>query len=253
MISEIRAIDIHTHINHGSRYDSAPSSLIYDATLDYQQKTAKAASIEKMFCSTFASVITVKDVELENDYMFDLAQKTQNLYQWVVIDPSNEKTIEQAEVMLGNKKCVGIKLHPVYHKYKLEDFGDKIFSFADEHKAIVLIHPQGGSHYILPFADKYPNVTFIMAHMGSWENGESDKIAITQAKYGNVYVDTSGKASLRNKGLEFLVNAAGSERILFGTDTYAAGSQRGRIEYALISDFDKENILRNNAVKLFKL
>jgi len=253
MISEIRAIDMHTHINHSSQYDSAPGSLSYDATLEYQQKTAKAASIEKMFCSTFASVITVKDVELENDYMFDLAQKTQNLYQWVVIDPSNEKTIEQAEVMLGNKKCVGIKLHPVYHKYKLEDFGDKIFSFAEKHKAIVLIHPQGGSHYILPFADKYPNVTFIMAHMGSWENGESDKIAITKAKYGNVYVDTSGKASLKNKGLEFLVNAAGSERILFGTDTYAAGSQRGRIEYALVSDADKENILRNNAVKLFKL
>ncbi len=43
----------------------------------------------------------------------------------------------------------------------------------------------------------------------------------------------------------------GSERILFGTDTYAAGFQRGRIEYAQISDADKENILVNNAVRLF--
>ena len=54
MIRDIKAIDIHTHINHGSQYDSAPSSLSYDATLEYQQKTAKVANIEKMFCSTFS-------------------------------------------------------------------------------------------------------------------------------------------------------------------------------------------------------
>lgn len=252
-MSEIKAIDIHTHINHRSVFDSSPENLLYDASLEYQQKTAEAANIEKIFCSTFPSVITTEKLEFENKYMFDLVCRTPNLYQWVVIDPQNENTFNQAEAMLGTEKCVGIKLHPVYHKYKLDDFGDKIFSFAAKHKAIILIHPEGGSHYILPFADKYPDVTFIMAHMGSWENKESDAIAIKQAKYGNVYVDTSGKASLKNKGLEFLVNAAGSERILFGTDTYAAGSQRGRIEYALISDADKENILRNNAVRLFRL
>ena len=253
MITDIKAIDIHTHINHGSRYDSSLGNVSYDATLEYQQKTALAANIEKMFCSTFASVISANDIESENKYMFDLAQKVPNLYQWVVVDPRNKNTIKQAEIMLSSDKCAGIKLHPVYHKYKLDDFGDQIFSVVEKHNAIILIHPEGSAHYILPFADRYPNLTFIMAHMGSWVNGESDLIAIKKARYNNVYVDTSGKASLKNKGLEFLVNSAGSERILFGTDTYAAGSQRGRIEYALISDADKENILRSNAVRLFKL
>lgn len=253
MISEIRAIDMHTHINHGSKYDSSPGSLIYDATLDYQQKTAKAANIEKMFCSTFSSVITADEVEAENDYMFALSQKNPSLYQWVVVDPRNDNTIRQAESMLNSGKCVGMKLHPVYHKYSLDDYGDKIFSFAANRNAVVLIHPEKDSDYILPFADKYRDVTFIMAHMGSWKNGEADAIAIKQARYKNVYVDTSGKASLKNKGLEYLVNSVGSERILFGTDTYAAGSQRGRIEYALIPDADKVNILRNNAVRLFGL
>ncbi len=42
------------------------------------------------------------------------------------------------------------------------------------------------------------------------------------------------------------------DRILFGTDTYAAGAQKGRIEYALISKDDKENILWKNAEKLFE-
>ncbi len=75
--------------------------------------------------------------------------------------------------------------------------------------------------------------------------------AIANSKHGNVYVDTSRIASSRNHVIEYAVARVGSERILFGTDTYAAGFQRGRIEYAQISDADKENILVNNAVRLF--
>ena len=57
--------------------------------------------------------------------------------------------------------------------------------------------------------------------------------------------------SLKNRVVEYAVSQIGSDRILFGTDSYAAGAQRGRIEYALISDRDKENIFVNNAKELF--
>lgn len=245
------AIDTHTHINHKSKFDSSPDSLLYDATLPYLQKVNKAAGIEIMFCSTFSSVLSVEEVEKENEYMFELAQKTENLFQWVVIDPRNENTFRQAEKMLGTNKCVGVKLHPVCHEYTLDEYGDKLFSFISEHEAIVQIHPERDADYILDMANKYPKVTFIMAHMGSYGEG-SYANAIKFAKNKNVYVDTSGIASSKNKGIEYVVDTVGSKHILFGTDTYAAGFQRGRIEYALISDEDKENILRNNALKLFK-
>jgi hypothetical protein len=75
--------------------------------------------------------------------------------------------------------------------------------------------------------------------------------AIEFAEHGNVYTDTSGNASSKNHVIEYMVERVGSERILFGTDTYAAGFQRGRIEYALIPDEDKCNILRYNAERLF--
>ena len=74
-----------------------------------------------------------------------------------------------------------------------------------------------------------------------------------KSKYGNVYVDTSGMASLQNMIIEYAVSQIGSERILFGTDTYSAASQRGRIEFAMISSRDKENILFRNAKELFTL
>ena len=77
--------------------------------------------------------------------------------------------------------------------------------------------------------------------------------AVKKAKHGNVYVDTSGMASMKNTILEYTVSQIGSERILFGTDTYSAASQRGRIEFSMIGERDKENILFYNSKDLFDL
>ena len=250
MVKDILAIDTHTHINHGSRFDSSPNSILYNATLDYLKKMADAANVSKMFASTFSSVLSREEVEEENVYMKELSEKFDFLYQWVVIDPRCDNTFLQAEEMLKGKKCVGIKLHPPYHEYSIEDFGDKIFSFANEHSAIVQIHPEKDADYILKFADKYKDTKFIMAHMGSYgEASYADAIEFSRNR--NVYVDTSGIASSRNYGIEYVVSRVGSQNILFGTDTYATGFQRGRIEYALISEKDKENILFRNASRLF--
>lgn len=242
----VTAIDTHTHINHGSKYDSTETP-IYSAMPDALFRINDAAGIHKMLCSTFSSVLNTEEVEAENEYLFELAQQHERLYQWVVIDPRNGRTFEQARRMLRRGKCVGVKIHPSNHKYAYDEVGDKLFGFIADHQTIVQIHPNHPCTLILPYADKYPDATFIMAHLG--EVAYVD--AIEQAKHGNVWADTSGIASSRNQILEYAVGRVGSERILFGTDTYAAGFQRGRVEYAQISGKDKENILRNNAVRLF--
>ena len=248
-IRQVLAINTHTHINHGAEGESAAElSPVYSAKLDWLRKTDLAAGVEKLFCSTFSSVYSSLRVFEENEYLHQLANEVNYLYQWVVVDPRDERTFEQANRMLYTDKCVGIKLHPHNHKYWWDEFGDTLFPFAARHKAIVQIHATvDDPDQILPYADKYPDVTFIMAHLG----GEAHVNAIEGAKHGNVYVDTSGIKSARNAVVEYAVERVGSERILFGTDTYAAGFQRGRIDYALIPEEDKVNILRNNALRLF--
>lgn len=248
-VRDIVAIDAHTHINHGVPGDSGAEKLpVYSAMLDWLRKVNLAAGIDRMLCSTMPSVTSDKYVYEENEYLAGLVREVDYLYQWVVVDPRVEATFEQARQLLATPKCVGIKLHPLYHKYELEEYGDALFTFAAQHRAIVQIHATvDDADHILPFADKYPDVTFIMAHLG----GKAYADAIEYAKHGNVYVDTSGINSSRNAVVEYTVERVGSERILFGTDTYAAGFQRGRIDYALISDEDKERILRGNALRLF--
>ena len=252
---EINAIDTHCHIHYTPVESLAPITIsdvmqegpYYTAYWDTLSQIEKAAKISAVFASPFEALTGREDTVQANGDMFRMVQDIPNLYQWVVIDPQNEDTFEQADRMLKSEKCVGIKLHPVLHKYSLEEQGEKIFSFAEKHSAIVQIHPEKAADYILPFADAFPDVTFIMAHLG----GVDHINAIRNAKHRNVYADTSGKASLKNMLIEYVVSQIGSDRILFGTDTYAAGAQRGRIEYAMISQQDKDNILCNNAKRLF--
>ncbi|MBR4060901.1 MAG: amidohydrolase family protein [Lachnospiraceae bacterium] len=253
---KINAIDTHCHIHYTPVETLAPITLsdvmqegpYYTAYWNTLSQIEKAAKISTVFASPFEALTDRANTVQANEDMFKLVQDIPNLYQWVVIDPQNESTFEQADRMLKSKKCVGIKLHPVLHKYSIEEQGEKIFSFAEKHSAIVQIHPEKAADYIT-FADSFPNVTFIIAHLG----GPLHINAIKNAKHRNVYTDTSGKASLKNMLIEYAVSQIGSDRILFGTDTYAASSQRGRIEYAMISQQDKENILFNNAKRLFGL
>lgn len=253
----IIAIDTHCHINYGVKEKLPNNTLskimvegdLYSAYPNTIKRVSEASHIEKVFASPFIGLFDREQIGQANEDMAKFAADNEFLYQWVVIDPRNDNTFAQAERMLKHEKCVGIKLHPVCHNYSLEEYGDKVFSFADQLSAIVQIHPEKGADYIVPFADRYTRARFIMAHLG----GEAHIRAVRNAKHGNVYVDTSGMASLKNMIIEYVVSQIGSERILFGTDTYSAASQRGRIEFSMITDSDKENILWNNAKELFGL
>ena len=87
----------------------------------------------------------------------------------------------------------------------------------------------------------------IIAHLGWVAHVD----AIEQAKHKNIFADTSGIASSNNNVIEYTINRVGSEHIFFGTDTYSCAFQRGRIQFARIPEKDKENILLNNALRMF--
>lgn len=242
------AIDMHSHINTGTSYDSTEHAG-YLASIDWLNQLRIATYTEKVFVSSFASVKEPSLIESENELLSHICQKNDYLYQWVVIDPRVEGSFLQAKKLLMSENCVGIKLHPAYHQYSIEDYEQKLFPFAAEYDAKVLIHAEKSESYIVPIANKYSNVTFIMAHLNAKENSHID--AIKMSKHKNIYTDIATSGSTQNRVLEYAVSQIGSERIMYGTDTYSPGFIRGRVDYALISQEDKDNILRNNAVQLW--
>lgn len=242
----IKAIDIHCHFNHGSKFDAKETEEYYcDLEFLRRERTRLNVPICAM-AGTFGAVFTHQIVTEENEYLYALSQENPFLYQWVVIDPRSEKTFEQAKRMIKNEKCLGIKIHPEYHQYALEEYADKIFAFANDLGAVVLTHPVP---YRMEAVNKYADMKLILAHLGTVV--DYYVAIIGEAKHQNVYADTSGSASNKNYVIENAVQKIGSEKILFGTDSYSCAFQRGRIDYADITQGDKENILYKNALRLF--
>ncbi len=239
-------IDIHSHFNHGSPFD-CPQAPIHNRTLEFMKANCDRFGIPYVGMSTYAAVLHHPEcVYEENEYLHQLVKETPWMYQWVVVDPRQETTYEQAEQMLGHPKVLGIKIHPTYHGYDILDYADTLFAFAEKHNAVMLMHPQHIPE-MTEFADKYPGMKLIIAHLSSMEHIE----AAASAKHGNIYVDTSAGGCSMNNIVEYAVSHLGSEKLLFGTDTYACSYSYTRIALADIPTEDKENILWKNAIQLF--
>lgn len=241
-------IDLHCHFNHGSPYDCAQRE-IHRCDYDFVRQQHARAGVFQVGMTTFASVCGHSEcIYEENRYLYDLSREQSWIYPWVVVDPRREETYRQAEEMLPQPRVLGIKIHPDYHGYDIREYGDELFAFASRHKAFVLMHPQHIPH-MPAFADKYPDMKLIIAHLGSIEHVD----AIANAKHGNIYTDTSGGASSFNNILEYAVQRLGSERIFFGTDNYSYPFQFGRVALSALTQEQKENILYKNALREFPM
>ena len=240
-------IDLHSHFNGGTKGDS-PDTNFHKKSLDFILKEYDYCGIKCGGFTYFSAVHTNESVFEDNLLLFNQAKTNDRVYQWVVLDPTCDKTFIQVEEMLKSPKTLGIKIHSPLHKYDIESYADKIFSFANDVKAFVLMHPDNIDGMV-KYANKYKDMKLIIAHLGS----EAHIDAIKNAKHGNIFTDTSAGGMVSNNGLEYAVSKIGSEKIFFGTDTYACGYQIGRITYARISNEDKENIFYKNAISHFNI
>ena len=187
---------------------------------------------------------------------------TPELLQWVIVHPLQKKTFEQARRLLALPQCVGIKIHPEEHQYPIAEHGHVLFEFAAEQKAAILAH--SGDELskpmdFVPFANAFPEVSVIVAHLGNGGKAGGDPTlqvrAIQMAKYGNMFTDTSSARSILPGLIEWAVKEIGVEHVLYGTDSplYFAPSQRARIDHADLTTPEKRAILRENAIRILDL
>ena len=245
MIPNYPAIDLHCHFNSGAPGDVTPTKTHF-RDLPFFQKTYRRLNILASVQTTYPSVMRSDGIYEENLRLREMTQSIDDLFQWVVIDPRQPELFRQAETLLTSDKALGIKIHSVCHGYSILEYGDAIFSFANEHRATVVMHPDRIADMVA-FADKYPQMRLVIAHLDDEEYVE----AMTAAKHRNIYTDTSGSASNQNNIIERAVQKIGPDRILFGTDTYSAAFQLGRVAWADISGEAKKKILLDNALSLF--
>ena len=263
MTNTIPAIDVHAHYGIYQRknlatlacnFASADANTVVQRALDVNVVTTIVSPLSGLLPRGEASACT------GNLEAADVVSKTAGLLQWVIVNPLEPDSFTQASEMLQEPKCVGIKLHPEEHVYPIIEHGGRLFEFAAQHNAVVLVHsgdPYSWPVDYVPFANKHSNVRLILAHLGNGGGAAGDPAlqvrAIQDSVHGNVYTDTSSARSIMPNLVEWAVREIGAEKILYGTDTplYHTAMQRIRIDQADLTDADKKKILRENAIGLW--
>jgi predicted TIM-barrel fold metal-dependent hydrolase len=258
-ITDLQAIDIHGHYGRFDRPERPLATRLQSADAATVVRRARECNTQYTVVSPLLGLMPRgnNDPVAGNEEAARIVREHEGLLQWVIIDPLKPQTYEQADAMLTTPKCVGIKIHPEEHLYPIREHGEKIFAFAAERGALVLTHSGEQNSMpedFVPFADTFPAMSLILAHIGcGWDGDLGHQVrAISKSRNGNLYADTSSASSIVPNLIEFAVREIGADRVLYGTDTplYCASMQRTRIDRAEFSDVEKRKILRDNAVKL---
>lgn len=264
MNTAIPAIDVHAH--YGTYYrDAAPllnEWLTGDAATVANR--ARQANIRLTVVSPLSGLMPrgQADAVSANVEASEIVQQTSGLRQWVIIHPEQPETFSQADELLSAPHCVGIKIHPEEHQYEIREHGDSMFQLAARHHAVVLAHsgdPYSWPEDLILFANEYPEIQLILAHLGNGGGAAGDPTlqvrAIQACEHDNVFVDTSSARSIVAGLVEWAVAEIGSKRILFGTDAplYSTAMQRARIDSADITEEQKIDILARNAERLLAI
>lgn len=253
------AIDVHGHYGACLGGMSQLADWCMSASAAEVAERAHRASIQWTVVSPLLGLFPrfKADAAAGNVEASRLIPATSGLLQWVIINPRQQQTFEQADRMLKDPWCVGVKIHPEEHGYSIAEYGRKIFEFCAARKAVVLTH-SGESNSLpddfVPFVNDFPEVSLILAHIGCGSDGEPGRQvrAVQKSRHGNLYADTSSARSITPRLIEWAVKEVGPEKVLFGTDTplYEASMQRARIDHAVLTEAQKQLILWSNAHKL---
>lgn len=163
---------------------------------------------------------------------------------------------------------VGIKIHPVhsyinFNSQKVEDY----IKLAEKFDLPILTHTGNSNESccqsVYKMAVKYPNVKFIMGHMGlGTDNQEAIKLI---KKQKNLYGDT---AWVQIKSTVQAIKECGADKIMFGTDntidgldTLSVNPSGERSLYqqyfnelkSLISSEEYQMLMYKNSMEVFKL
>jgi predicted TIM-barrel fold metal-dependent hydrolase len=254
----MKAIDIHGHYGIYDRGAAQLTDRMMSGDIEVVRARARAVDVQLTVVSPLRALFPYGgDTLAANEETLAVCTQYEDICFWAVLEPRIAESYAQVESMLRHPRCCGIKIHPRDHGYEIRQQGVAIFDFANAQRALVLTHSGDPGSYpedFVPFANRYPEMTLILAHLGNSDNGHMSRqvYAIRRAKAGNVYTDTSSIRSMSSGLIEWAVAQIGYNHILFGTDTplYFTAAQKARVEYAEIEDAAKRAILFDNAARL---
>jgi uncharacterized protein len=261
-------IDFHTHIFPDELAvkaidklkQHAPGAMNYtDGTLSGLKASMKAAGIDVAVTLPIAT----KPEQVDTINKGCAVLKSTEIVPFGTIHPET-KDIDAALDILVRDKIQGIKLHPEYQDFYIDDpWYFPIYDALSARNLIVVFHagkdpgPFTCDHALPPALRRvhtaFPRLTIVASHMGGWQVWPEVEEELAGLP---IWFDTSATAPYLDKN-EFvrIVRKHGVERILFGTDSpwFDARETLDWIAGLPLSSAEKEKILGRNARQLLAL
>lgn len=230
-----------------------------DGTVSSIKESMKKAFIDK---SVVLSIAT-KPSQTEKINTWSSSIQDDSIIAFGSVHPENENWRDEL-LRLKNMGIKGIKLHPDYQKFFVDD--EKmypVYDFAGELGLIILFHAGIDIGLPAPYhatperlrrvVDAFSGVKFVAAHMGGFSHWDGVEEYLLGT---NIYFDTSYSLSFMDPvQVRRIINNHGYKKILFATDS-PWGDQSEEIEkirgFSFEPDVEKA-ILGLNAKELLAL
>lgn len=170
-----------------------------------------------------------------------------------------EEAIPGLERAFDQLDMKALKIYPPYFPKPVTDpTWFPIFEWANDRRVVVISHTSCFPDHdegcqplmFIELAQRFPKVRWVLGHAGVTDIGVVQAVEAVRA-CPNIYLETCTSYG-REGTIEFLVEEAGADRILYGSDMPLLDTrfQIGRIVTADISDEAKCQILGLNALRL---
>ncbi len=220
-----KIVDVHAHAFDEKIAVKATENLVKyygidsvaDGRLIHLTESAKKHKVDKLVLCATATKPT--QVEMINNYVSGLLGEHTIGLGTLHPDYDNIEGEIERIIDLG---LSGLKFHPIFQGFEIdEEKAMKMFSHIGS-KLPVLIHvgdrnsDASSPKRLARVMEKYPDITFIAAHLGGYSEWEEAKEYLVGK---NVYFDTSSSVRfLKPSYAKEIIRTHGADKILFGTD-----------------------------------
>lgn len=260
-------INAHAHIYPEKIAQKATDTIgvFYDIKMEMPAGTAerliedgKKAGITGYVVHSVAT--TAHQVRSINEFLKKEVQAHPEFIGFIALhqDLSEEEVRHEVDWAIENG-FKGIKLHPDFQKFNIDDESVEKFYRAAAGKLPILFHI-GDDRYdfskperLVKMAKKYPETTFIAAHFGGYRCWEDAKL---YKGLDNVYFDTcSSLPFISPEKAKEIIDMLGADRFFFATDfpMWDSVMELERFNKIPLTDTEREMIYSANIKKLLKI
>ena len=236
-------IDCHCHAGKG---DGLTGPWDTAAPLEQHMRRAGAAGIDRtVLFAAFHSDYAIANREVGRI----VTRRPDRFYGFAFVHAARDRgrVFELVDEGVARYAFVGIKVHRYDARITRE-----VCEVARAFALPVLYDPIGEVSIVELLATEYPDVAFIIPHLGSFSDDWRAQLALIDhlVRHPNVYTDTS--AIRRFDLLEQAVRRAGARKVLFGSDGpwLHPGVERAKVHALGLSAQDEADVLGGNFLRL---